>query len=498
MKTMTKRLVSLILVFVMALSLAMPVRAEELSSDTAVETVQSAEPAAEQAEAAPKQEEDAAEKNEKSEQAENEENTEKEEEEASQEQQDAAAQEQSEKEDETSSDEQEAPQEVPGGELNRTELELTTGKHDELELTGADAERFESSDADIATVSEDGVVEARHVGEAVITVTDAEGNEYTCQVTVKPTTAETKSTLVVGKSIQLKLKNTEIHGVKTSKKAVATVTKAGKVTAKKAGKAVITLTDTEGNLHVCRLTVKGKLAQTALTLSETKSAQLELQGGSIKKVMSSNESVATVSEDGVVTAKKTGTATITLVDDAGSKYTSKITVETNYLARSAAAAKKVYHKIVQLHCRHRGGTRSYSQLLKKHVITCGTGVSVVLQEAGLLRKGDVITHTNEVGKHAVSRKGKVSKALKNKRKLKSGTYTIYKAGKKFSHLPEKYKAAGMVYVQDSNICVSAGGGYIYSTNESSRQYRHGHYFKTKMKAGYPFTHEILYVIAPKS
>ena len=75
---------------------------------------------------------------------------------------------------------------------------------------------------------------------------------------------------------------------------------------------------------------------------------------------------------------------------------------------------------------------------------------------------------------------------------------INEANCRFSRLPKKYKQAGMVYVQDSNICVSAGDGYIYSCNESSRQYRHGHYFRTKMKAGYTHHHKILYVIAPNS
>jgi hypothetical protein len=196
----------------------------------------------------------------------------------------------------------------------------------------------------------------------------------------------------------------------------------------------------------------------------------------------------------VVDAEEKDNGEDTLTDDGGASQSEE--TKTNYLARTAEAAEKVYGKIVDLHCRHSGGTRSYDQLLKRKKITCGTGVSVALQEAGLLKKGDVITHTAEGSE---KRKLKsVGKAVKNKQRLKKGTYTIYKANCKFSKLPKKYKAAGMVYVQASNICISAGDGYIYTTNQSSRQYKHGHYFKTRMKSGHTHRHKILYVIAPNS
>jgi hypothetical protein len=270
----------------------------------------------------------------------------------------------------------------------------------------------------------------------------------------------------------------------------------GQVTARKAGNADITLTDELGNLHVCNVNVKGVISSKKLTLSETESAKLNIKGGKIVNAVSSDEAVVSVDEKGKVTAKKAGSAVVTLTDNGGSETSCKVKVDVNYLARTAAAAKKVYGKIASLHCHHSGGTRSYAQMLKRRKITCGTGVSVALQEAGLLKKGDVITHTTS-GSEKTKLKSP-GKTIKNRQRLKKGTYTIYKANCKFKNLPEKYKAAGMVYVQASNICISAGHGYIYTTNESSRQYRHGHYFKTCLNKGYTHSHKILYVIAPNS
>ena len=475
MNTRMRRLLGLLLAFAMVLSLGMPAVAEDLSQEEA----ESDQIVAVQSQA--EQELSQTEEEEPEDSGEESEDTKPEKSEAKQEESVEAQEEQ----------EEEAPV------LNYSVLTLTIGKSEQLMLAGGEIASVTSSD-ECVSAEQDGKLTGQKVGSAFVTVTDVQGTEYECQVTVEPTTTTSKVKLTVAGEKTLKLEGRTIAEAKSSSKKLATVDAKGKVKALKSGRVTITLTDTLGDVHKYELTIASKLNTTKAELSETKTLQLKLAGSAVKKAKSSNEKVAIVSETGKVTALMEGTAKITLTDNAGQKHTAKVTVKPNYLNRTAVSAKKVYGKIVSLHCHHSGGTRSYSQLLKRKKITCGTGVSVALQEAGLLKSGDVITHTQGGSGNGRHKLKSVSKALKNQGRLKKGTYTIYKAGCKYSKLPEKYKAAGMVYVQDSNICISAGDGYIYTTNESSRQYRHGQYFKTRMNAGYTHSHDILFVIAPNS
>lgn len=86
---------------------------------------------------------------------------------------------------------------------------------------------------------------------------------------------KTSVTLTVGKTTTLKLKNAP-KGKKitwsSSKKKVATVTKKGKVTAKKAGKATI-ICKVKGKKYTCKVTVKDKRTDSgALNITITKKA----------------------------------------------------------------------------------------------------------------------------------------------------------------------------------------------------------------------------------
>jgi len=199
-----------------------------------------------------------------------------------------------------------------------------------------------------------------------------------------------------------------------------------------------------------------------------------------------------------------GKATKYLCVQHGGKYlwcaASLLTVKAakvDHLAQSAKWAKTIYDKIVALGCKHKGGATSYEEICTKKVTTCSTSVSAVLQKAGVLRHGKKLGHTKADG-HGGKTKTTAAKAIYGLEYLIPGTYTIVKLFKKYSELPEKYKKAGIVYVQDSNICISAGGGYIYSTNEGHVQVKGGRYVCTRVKSGYPFTSKILYAIVPKS
>ena len=128
----------------------------------------------------------------------------------------------------------------------------------------------------------------------------------------------------------------------SSNEAVATVDSNGKVTAKKAGTAVITATSSNGKTAGCTVTVKQKeIAITGISLnksttsltegeSETLTATItpsNATGDKTVKWSSSNEAVAAVDSNGKVTAKKAGTAVITVTSSNGKNASCTVTVK---------------------------------------------------------------------------------------------------------------------------------------------------------------------------
>lgn len=136
-----------------------------------------------------------------------------------------------------------------------------------------------------------------------------------------------KLTMVKGETKTLKVKGTSKKAVwKSSKKKVASV-KNGKVKAKKNGVATITA-KVAGKKLKCKVTVvTPKLSTANLTIQKGYSKTLTMSGTTAKvKWSSDNTGVATVN-NGVVTAKKNGTALIT-ASVLGKDYTCKVTVKT--------------------------------------------------------------------------------------------------------------------------------------------------------------------------
>lgn len=145
----------------------------------------------------------------------------------------------------------------------------------------------------------------------------------------------TKKTLYEKKTCTLKIKGTK-KKVKwsSSKKTVATVSKKGKVTAKKAGVATITA-KVGSKKYRCRITVKkAEINKKAITLYKGSSYTLKVLGATQKiKWSSSNKTVALVSSKGKVVTKKVGVATIT-AKMGKKKYTCKVTVKNQYIKKS--------------------------------------------------------------------------------------------------------------------------------------------------------------------
>ena len=128
----------------------------------------------------------------------------------------------------------------------------------------------------------------------------------------------------------------------SNNEAVATVSEDGTVTAKSVGTAVITATSTNGKTASCTVTVEKKLIPiTEVSLSESAVGIIEGNTHKLTATVlpenttdsksvswsSSNEAVATVSEDGTITAKSVGTAVITATSENGKTASCAITVE---------------------------------------------------------------------------------------------------------------------------------------------------------------------------
>ena len=112
---------------------------------------------------------------------------------------------------------------------------------------GSGTVKYKSSNKKIATVSQKGKVKAVKAGEAIITVYLKENKSVkaSCQVTVKKSKLTVPSSLTVEKGKKVSIKATAIPAGKitytNSNTKVATVSKAGVVKGKKAGKATITV-----------------------------------------------------------------------------------------------------------------------------------------------------------------------------------------------------------------------------------------------------------------
>lgn len=150
------------------------------------------------------------------------------------------------------------------------------------------------------------------------------------QAAGKPKLSRKKLTMYVGNTATLKVKHA---GGKvtwsSSRKKVASVSKKGKIKARKPGKTVITAKVRKKKL-TCKVTVKPKkpaLNKKSAVLRPGGTLQLKLQNAKGKiQWKSSNKAVATVSKKGKVTAKSQGKATITAVFKK-KKYACKIQVQ---------------------------------------------------------------------------------------------------------------------------------------------------------------------------
>ena len=225
--------------------------------------------------------------------------------------------------------------------LDYTTLQLDVGKTKTLTATMKPKSasnlkvKWSSSDKSVATVDGKGKVTGIKAGTATIKVVSGDKNvSTTCKVTVIQRVTsikfkESTPTVKVGKTKRLAVTTLPLTASETaftwttSNKKIAKVSKTGKVRGIKPGTVTITVTNADGSAKAkCRLSVlQGvtgmKFDKSALTVAKGKNATLkaniEPSNAADKKVIwtSSNNDVATVNANGVITAKAVGYAVIT-------------------------------------------------------------------------------------------------------------------------------------------------------------------------------------------
>ena len=208
---------------------------------------------------------------------------------------------------------------------------------------------WSSSNSSVATVDGQNI-SALKSGCTTLTGSTTNGSAISIKVTVKsaPSALMVKSQSIflgIGKSTNLKAKiasGTSLKGLtyKSKNPSIATVSKKGVVTARKAGKTTITIRTYNGMSVTCSVTCGTQAkkitfsnvksgAKLKVGKSQTLKVKFKPSNTTIKKLKwkSSNKKVLTVNKNGKITAKKPGTATITATTTDGSKKSVKIKIK---------------------------------------------------------------------------------------------------------------------------------------------------------------------------
>ena len=184
--------------------------------------------------------------------------------------------------------------------------------------------------------------------------------------------------------------------------------------------------------------------------------------------------------------------------------TLSLQAETDYLKEVQNWVDRVYKQIYNVGCTHSSTpAKKFEEIKTKRLINCAASASITYQQAGLIDKGKLVSHTDGVKKNIISHyddsnlQHSLELSVKNYKNLKKGTCDLVKVMKKYPDMPSWLKKKGIMYIQDSNICVSAGGDRIYSCNNKDHTYSPSDINPLKT-SGYPFTSPILWAVVPRS
>lgn len=188
--------------------------------------------------------------------------------------------------------------------------------------------RCSSSDSKVATVNDLGIVKAKAAGTANVTVLMSNNKSLTWKIVV---TSQSSVTLGAGDKQKLDFPTRGFQWTVSNKKIA--VIKNGTITAKARGTATLTGKHSSGFRVKIKVTVKEAPREITVknapkTLTVGKSLQLKLNVSKVRIIYkSSAPGVVSVSKQGVLTAKRKGTAKITVMAYNGKKATFRVTAK---------------------------------------------------------------------------------------------------------------------------------------------------------------------------
>ena len=182
--------------------------------------------------------------------------------------------------------------------------------------------------------------------------------------------------------------------------------------------------------------------------------------------------------------------------------------KTDYLKAAQYWVDIVYKKIYDEKCKHSSPhPKTFEEIPKLKRINCATSASITYQQAEIIPKGKIVGHTPRISKDKDIKKYYDSNNLKKSLHLsfhhphyfKKNRCDFVKVMKKYNDMPSWLKQKGILYVQDSNICISGGKNGIYSCNNSNQFYGKGkHNVLKNNKSQYAFSSLILWAVVPRS
>ena len=231
---------------------------------------------------------------------------------------------------------------------------LTLGKEESFTLTPTYSPvnsiakfSWSSSDSKVAAVDGNGKITAHEIGEADITVKSQSGKTSSCHIKVMPPPSEIKLnekmlTVGIGESVKLSAKLpagsfSQSVTYRSNNTDAVTIDKKGKLTARNIGTATIVVRTFNGKHACCNVIVKYApddiwfdTGETGMGIGETVHLQLILPDGTASHAAvweSDNKAVASVTQNGEISAKSPGTATVTATAFNGAKAICTVTVK---------------------------------------------------------------------------------------------------------------------------------------------------------------------------